>query len=310
MKKIDPHPDDQAVLDHHSAAQTTTDARGFNAGVEALAKEIARSALGECVNWDDRTSPDGYEDFLFMTGDELEKLVERQIVNHFYDNPDTLRCLTRPEPQTAPDEAVASDLRFERRDQSMSLIRAMCTLTHIDRPVRELLVKLANEVDALRASPPPGYKNCAEFLAWCMREGAWQACDLDGASLQEKAAALGLIVATKYDPEIHGPAAEAYPGSDWFVFSDEIKAMLSASPPAPAGMQWRDIASAPKDGTKVLLACFIVPSDEAQRNGSRSMWDIAIGSCYNVAQDRWSGILGTKPTHWMPLPSYPRGTMP
>jgi hypothetical protein len=92
-------------------------------------------------------------------------------------------------------------------------------------------------IAALRASPPPGYKNCAEFLAWCMREGAWQACDLDGASLQEKATALGLLVATKYDPEIHGPAAEAYPGCDWFVFSDEIKAMLSASPPAPAGTE-------------------------------------------------------------------------
>lgn len=41
-------------------------------------------------------------------------------------------------------------LRFEHRAQSMSVIRSMGVLSHIDMPVRELLVKLANEVDDLR----------------------------------------------------------------------------------------------------------------------------------------------------------------
>lgn len=50
---------------------------------------------------------------------------------------------------------VAPDLRFDSREQPMSLIRAMCELTHLPVAVRELLVKLANEVDDLRRAPHP-----------------------------------------------------------------------------------------------------------------------------------------------------------
>jgi hypothetical protein len=49
-----------------------------------------------------------------------------------------------------PTGDVKSDLRFEHRTQSMSLIRGMHLLPHLSIEVRELLVKLANEVDDLR----------------------------------------------------------------------------------------------------------------------------------------------------------------
>lgn len=71
--------------------------------------------------------------------------------------------------------------------------------------------------------------------------------------------------------------------------------------------QWRTIESAPKDG-QLLLAAYIVPSDEARRNGSRPFWDIAIGRAYGTKLDRWSGILGTLPSHWMPKPTPPDAT--
>jgi len=42
-----------------------------------------------------------------------------------------------------------------------------------------------------------------EFAKWAIREGAFQAADLDGLSIQEKAHELGLIEATAYDPAGH-----------------------------------------------------------------------------------------------------------
>lgn len=68
---------------------------------------------------------------------------------------------------------------------------------------------------------------------------------------------------------------------------------------------WRPIESAPKD-KPILVAAYIVPSEEAQRNGSRAHWDIAIGRAFGTKLDRWFGILGGKPSHWMPLPSFPQ----
>lgn len=68
---------------------------------------------------------------------------------------------------------------------------------------------------------------------------------------------------------------------------------------------WQPIETAPKDGAAFLLASFIVPSEEAARNGSRAFWDIAIGRPYGTKLDRWTGILGTTPSHWMPLPEPP-----
>lgn len=65
-----------------------------------------------------------------------------------------------------------------------------------------------------------------EFLRWAVREGAWEGNDLDGAAVQEKAQALGLIVKEAYDPEKHGEPVvdfvEVEPGDDWFVFAPGI----------------------------------------------------------------------------------------
>lgn len=49
---------------------------------------------------------------------------------------------------------VPTDLRFENRTQSMGLIRGLAYISNIDRSARELLVKLANEVDDLRLQVP------------------------------------------------------------------------------------------------------------------------------------------------------------
>lgn len=58
-----------------------------------------------------------------------------------------------------------------------------------------------------------------EFAKWAIREGAFQAADLDGLSIQEKAQELGLIEPTIYDPAKHGPSDCAEPGGEWFIFT-------------------------------------------------------------------------------------------
>jgi hypothetical protein len=62
-----------------------------------------------------------------------------------------------------------------------------------------------------------------EFARWVIENSAWQCCELDGADVQGKAVELGLIVETKFDPEIHGDAQFGEePGDRIFVFSDLI----------------------------------------------------------------------------------------
>ena len=70
--------------------------------------------------------------------------------------------------------------------------------------------------------------NIAEFARWCIDEGPFNGCDLDGGSVQQKAIECGLIVETKYDPDIHGESNIpcVSPGDRWYVFSDELTAML------------------------------------------------------------------------------------
>lgn len=65
----------------------------------------------------------------------------------------------------------------------------------------------------------------AKFVRWCITEGCFAGCDLDGGSVQDMAVECGIIKPVKYDPKAHGPnnvGAEA--GDDWFVFSDKFKA--------------------------------------------------------------------------------------
>ena len=69
-----------------------------------------------------------------------------------------------------------------------------------------------------------------EFAKWVIREGAFQAADLDGLSIQEKALELGLLTKASYDPEKHGENEYAEPGDDWYVFSN----LLTQTDPSPA----------------------------------------------------------------------------
>lgn len=69
--------------------------------------------------------------------------------------------------------------------------------------------------------------NITEFARWAIENGAFCGADLDGADIQEKAVACGLLVQTKYDPAIHGRAENSEyvePGDVWYVFSDEFRA--------------------------------------------------------------------------------------
>jgi hypothetical protein len=60
----------------------------------------------------------------------------------------------------------------------------------------------------------------AKFIAWALLEGPFDGCDLGGADIQEQAAALGLIVATTYDPKTHGPNDyDIKAGDYWYEYA-------------------------------------------------------------------------------------------
>lgn len=63
-----------------------------------------------------------------------------------------------------------------------------------------------------------------KFARWCVQEGPFSGCDLDGGDVQAKAFECGLLTKTKYDPAVHGEDNADYvePGDAWFVFSDEF----------------------------------------------------------------------------------------
>jgi len=61
------------------------------------------------------------------------------------------------------------------------------------------------------------------FVLWCIEEGPFSGCDLDGASIQDKAVECGILRQTKFDPKKHSSRVNAWdyaePGDEWFVFS-------------------------------------------------------------------------------------------
>ena len=81
---------------------------------------------------------------------------------------------------------------------------------------------------------------------------------------------------------------------------DEIRAGIDAA----LAKAWMPIESAPRDRA-VLVAAYIVPSAEAQRNGSQPAWHIDVGRAFGTNLDRWTNVLGEKPSRWMPLPLPP-----
>jgi len=65
-------------------------------------------------------------------------------------------------------------------------------------------------------------------------------------------------------------------------------------------MEWQDIASAPKDGTRVLL---FAPT--------RAFPEAIIVGWYGVRGSSWMsepGMWTRNPTHWLPLPTPPETT--
>lgn len=87
---------------------------------------------------------------------------------------------------------------------------------------------------------------------------------------------------------------------EWpIVDPDDIAALLSYV----EGMKWRPIESAPKDGTRLMLAKIV----GHPANPTALWW-----ACAGLWSDRWNnwndgvepcGLAG--PTHWMPLPPAP-----
>lgn len=97
-------------------------------------------------------------------------------------------------------------------------------LARIYNELAESGLTAALAVDGLYLLP-----NLAKFLAWAMTEGPFDGHDLDGASVQDKAEELGLIIKTSYDPARHGNRIEAWEGCDWFEVAPEITTMLAAA---------------------------------------------------------------------------------
>ena len=65
------------------------------------------------------------------------------------------------------------------------------------------------------------------------------------------------------------------------------------------GDGWQPIETAPMDGTAVVLAAYVVPSEVAAANGSRPIWSIGVGR--EIYSGFWSGVLTGRPSYWRPL---------
>ncbi len=132
-----------------------------------------------------------------------------------------------------------------------------------------------------------------DFFTWAMNEGPFDGCSLDGCDVQDKAENLGLIVSEKYDPTIHGEHSDREEGDDIYVFAPKIMCdpVLSQSP-------WMDIETAPKDGSRILIAF-------ANRHVCEAYWHkYWTNPCSgDVIVRTWRN--DDDPISWMPLPVPP-----
>lgn len=73
---------------------------------------------------------------------------------------------------------------------------------------------------------------------------------------------------------------------------------MIAAKPEPIDGQWQPIEKMgePQLGKRYWLAAYIVPSEEAARNGSKPFWHVTDGLYVGKT---WTGILGGKPSHYM-----------
>lgn len=82
---------------------------------------------------------------------------------------------------------------------------------------------------------------------------------------------------------------------DWLGFARAIEALVRAE----CAPQWRDIETAPKDGTVVLLAGCRKPVAAAWLEDEIDWWHVDDNKRGPFA------LRGPGPTHWMPLPAAP-----
>jgi hypothetical protein len=95
----------------------------------------------------------------------------------------------------------------------------------------------------------------------------------------------------------------AHPGVDFDNMTDWHKTLaILALPPTPTP-GWRDISTAPKDGTFILIypsSCWV---EDVEHDYEVSYWDEDFGRWhFSALPDDYTG-----PTHWQPLPPAPTG---
>lgn len=110
-------------------------------------------------------------------------------------------------------------------------------------------------------------RRLAEFVHWALSDGSWQGLDLDGASVQDKAESLGLIVKVKYDPDIHGPNDhDIEAGDDWYVMSDIVTASSPHVPP-PEPERSTAVASGLKERLRACAERYFTAWGRDNENG-------------------------------------------
>jgi hypothetical protein len=88
----------------------------------------------------------------------------------------------------------------------------------------------------------------------------------------------------------------------YFLKKSDVLEMLAAMTPTPTP-GWRDISTAPKDGTFILIypsSCWV---EDVEHDYEVSYWDEDFGRWhFSALPDDYTG-----PTHWQPLPPAPTG---
>lgn len=99
------------------------------------------------------------------------------------------------------------------------------------------------------------------------------------------------------DRELINEALGAIPCLEGHGYYQRAEAALALADRLEAREGWRDIASAPKDGTRVLLAHASAAFD--------GWWDDGEGAWVDGETDNDGDYIAYRPSHWMPLPPLP-----
>jgi hypothetical protein len=106
-----------------------------------------------------------------------------------------------------------------------------------------------------------------------------------------------------YEQKHYGPISPGFPGPSKEAETRAITAIIEAALAESAKERgWPDIATAPKDGTKIVVAEF---------DGERWRFAVDYWRKYNpICGGEGFGAFGMVPTHWMPLPPPPAEEQP